>query len=201
MSSPIQVPEAPLSALDLFPVYLSAEEYKQATGKDAPAYNPSLPKKTWFDPDALSTPNGLRADGAFFATTAAIYPLLTAVKDSQGNWQAQTGVLELDRPTAAAVNIPKAGAPIPPNANKETVAVPRRGLDPAESLAQSPNMMDGVVVENKTLEAQARQQQDIAAGKFLPSDRALLEAIAAKLSLPAGPGLPAEAGAALAQGK
>ena len=42
---------AGIETLYRFPVFQTREEYKQATGKEAPPYNPSLPVKSWFDPD------------------------------------------------------------------------------------------------------------------------------------------------------
>lgn len=39
-----------LQSLYLFPVYQTREAYKAATGKEAPAWNPAKPIKSWFDP-------------------------------------------------------------------------------------------------------------------------------------------------------
>lgn len=42
---------AGLGTLYLFPVYQTREQYKAATGRDAPAWNPNLPTKSWYDPN------------------------------------------------------------------------------------------------------------------------------------------------------
>jgi hypothetical protein len=44
-----------LYAAFLFPVFQTREEYKEATGEDAPAWDPSQPVKNWFDPAARNT--------------------------------------------------------------------------------------------------------------------------------------------------
>lgn len=40
-----------LQALYLFPVYQTREQYKAATGKDAPLWDPTKPIKSWRDPN------------------------------------------------------------------------------------------------------------------------------------------------------
>lgn len=42
---------AGLDTLYLFPVYQTREQYKAATGQDAPAWTPNAPTKSWFDPN------------------------------------------------------------------------------------------------------------------------------------------------------
>jgi len=41
---------AGIQNLYVFPVYQTREQYKAATGKDAPPWNPSKPVKSWLDP-------------------------------------------------------------------------------------------------------------------------------------------------------
>lgn len=43
---------AGLGSLYLFPVYQTREQYKAATGKDAPLWNPNKPVKSWEDTNA-----------------------------------------------------------------------------------------------------------------------------------------------------
>jgi len=47
-------PQYPISVLNLFPVYTSRAAYQQATGQQAPPFDPSQPIKGWADP----TPSG-----------------------------------------------------------------------------------------------------------------------------------------------
>src|ERR1051326_1259676 len=39
-----------ISVLNLFPTYASRAAYQQATGQQAPPFDPSQPLKRWFDP-------------------------------------------------------------------------------------------------------------------------------------------------------
>lgn len=42
---------AGIDTLYLFPVYQTREQYKAATGQNAPVWNPTKPIKSWFDPN------------------------------------------------------------------------------------------------------------------------------------------------------
>jgi hypothetical protein len=44
-----------LYKLFIFPVFQTREEYKQATGEEAPPWDPNQPVKNWFDPAARNT--------------------------------------------------------------------------------------------------------------------------------------------------
>jgi hypothetical protein len=76
--SPAQPNQAqyPLSALYLFPLYLTRAAYQQATGKQAPPFNPSLPIKTWADPN----PDGTVYD--FFDPTAGVLGYVNTFEDA-----------------------------------------------------------------------------------------------------------------------
>ena len=58
-------PQYQISTLDLFPVYATRAAYQQATGQQAPPFDPSRPLKGWADP----APNGQRY--LVFDSTAA----------------------------------------------------------------------------------------------------------------------------------
>jgi len=49
-------PQYPLSDLYLFPAYATRAAYQQATGQQAPPFNPALPIQTWADPAPSGQP-------------------------------------------------------------------------------------------------------------------------------------------------
>jgi|HigsolmetaAR201D_1030396.scaffolds.fasta_scaffold19733_3 hypothetical protein len=167
-----QFPTYPIQELYLFPYYRTREEYKRATGKEAPPYKPYKPRKHWFDPAAANSANRYityphaivtKADGV----TPAIGPDRKPVIDQ----------LILLKEDAAELNIP----PTEPVAADEIpvilpeIQVPLRPLDPREELDFA--FGGAVIVKNLDL------YEEIAEGGFGSQDRKLLKAIAEKLGV------------------
>jgi hypothetical protein len=164
-------PKYAISNLYLFPTYATREEYKTATGQEAPEWNPYRQPKCWFDPNALqSTSRRIIYEYALATdpdTGGTIF-------DEQG--RPKLDALVLDRDEAAAVNIPPKGTGMTnvPGADVPEVPVPMRALEPNEELFLDFGAV--IVVRNKDLYAQI----DVG---FSASDRALLEKIAKKLGV------------------
>ncbi len=152
----------------LFRRFGTVAEYRAAFGEDPPPFATSLRPKFWFDSSVdLTDPEGE-------------VPYMI-VKRVAGNW----GMVNITMAAAEAarVNIPPDGTTISgEDANSpfgQAVLRPERELPvrpllPNEALYATPF---GVSVVRLDL----RLKQDEEAGKFLPSDRSLLTAIASKL--------------------
>ncbi len=86
--------------LYVFPVYQTREQFKAATGKEAPTWNPSKPIKSWFDP----SPPVSDADGdvRYLMLALGADGKTPAVKNG-APYLRMTRVAHLD---AIAVNIP-----------------------------------------------------------------------------------------------
>ena len=78
-------PQYQISTLDLFPVYATRDAYQQATGRQAPPFDPSQPLKGWVDPSPSGQPYMI------FDSTAAA----TGYLRQMGLTAAQAGQLNL----------------------------------------------------------------------------------------------------------
>jgi hypothetical protein len=168
--SALPYPTYGITHLYLFPVYQTREAYKQATGVEAPPYDPTKPLKSWFDPKAAES-----------TSRKLVYERVIAYADNGMPLASLDGkpVLEpllIDRLVAATVNIPPKGPNIPdaPTTGLE-IPVPLRALYADEELYFQ--FGGSVAVKNKALFGQ------LEAGNFTAADRALLQAIAEKLGI------------------
>lgn len=159
-----------ITHLYLFPVYQTREAYQQATGMEAPPYDPTKPIKSWFDPKAAENPS-----------RKIVYDRVIALADNGAPLASLDGkpVLEpllMDRPIAATVNIPVKGRDIPDQVPTGfEVPVPLRALDADEELYFQ--FGGSIAVKNKKLFGQ------LETGGFTAADRALLQAIAEKIGI------------------
>ncbi len=159
-----------ISNLYLYPLFQTREAYFQATGKEAPAYDPTKPVKCWFDPRAADSPQ-----------RRIVYERTVAYADNGMPMVGPDGKpflepMVLDKAVAATVNI----APKGPELRDEPVTgveipVPVRALEPGEELYLQ--FGGTVAVRNNLLWA-----ADVEVG-FRGSDRALLQAVAEKLGI------------------
>jgi hypothetical protein len=158
-----------ISNLYLFPLYQTREAYREATGKEAPPYNPLKPIKSWFDPKASENPRRKLVYDNVIALADNGQPLV----DENGRPFLEP--LLIDREDAAAVNIPIKGfdrAPEPTTGFE--VPVPLRALEPGEELYFQ--FGGAIAIRNTTLWEQLEEG-------FTASDRALLHSIAEKLGV------------------
>lgn len=173
MSSSTQLPPTyGVSNLYLFPVFQTREAYRLAVGVEPPPYNERIPIKSWFDPDA----HKITRRKIIYENVIACNPDNGApLADDAGKPMLEP--LVIDVAFAGAVNIPfKApGVPDKPTTGFET-PVPLRPLTDNEELFFQ--FGGTVAVKNKAAFAQLEQL-----GKFTDQDRALLQAIAAKLGI------------------
>lgn len=160
----------PLNTLYLFPVFQTREEYFNATGEQAPPWNPNKPVKTWFDPAARKSTR---------RTIIYDYSLMyhengTLVLDKTGHPLLDT--LALLKEDAAQVNM------LPDEKQVDygwgsrvaSIPVPLRQLNPSEELVLT--FGNVVAVRDKSASV-----SDPTAFTF--SDRQLLEKIAQKLGV------------------
>ena len=161
-------PTYSLDRLYLFPLYQTRDSYTQATGQEAPAFDPQRPPKYWFDPEAEKS---LRRN-VVYDTVVCYLENGGLLLDEAGKPQVESMILL--KQEAATVNIPPNETNVP-GASVPCVPVPLRALDADEELVLG---FGGVVlVRNKSI------SEDTTEG-FTPSDRALLQAIARKLNVP-----------------
>lgn len=161
-----------IANLYLFPVYTTREAYKQATGVEAPAYDPSKPIKSWFDPAAAENPRRK----IIYDHVIAYGP--NGMPEVGPDGKPFTEPLMIEREWAGTVNIsPKsfsATGPTEPPVTGQEVPVPMRPLEAGEELFLQ--FGGTVAVKNKDLFANLEQG-------FTGRDRALLFAIADKLGV------------------
>lgn len=161
-------PKYSLSKLYLFPTYQSREEFRSATGADAPPFDPRRPPKYWLDPAAASK-----------TARTIIYDRVLAVDDGGKPVAGPDGnpfmePMALSKADAGSVNIPPSATNVP-GADVPLVPVPLRALEPDEQLFFD---FGGVVsVKNTKLYPQP------AGEGFTAQDRQLLQAIAIKLGV------------------
>lgn len=164
-------PISALAELYLFPYYLSQEDYKKATGMDAPAYVPYKPRKYWLDPQAKeSTKRYIIYDRSLVTKDDGFTP---AVGEDH---QPVVDQLILPKEDAAVVNIPptrfyEPGQEPPPSPE---VQPPLRALLTNEVIYF--HLGGSVMVKRPDL---LEQMND----GFNSADRRILEAIAAKLGV------------------
>lgn len=159
-----------ISNLYLFPVYQTREAYRQATGLEAPPYDPNRPLKSWFDPKAMDNPR-----------RKIIYENVIAYAENGAPLVGPDGKpllepLVIDKDFAAVVNIPfKApGVPDQPTTGLE-IPAPLRAVEETEELFFQ--FGGTVAVKNKAAFA------ELEVGGFSVSDRRLLLAMADKLGV------------------
>ena len=166
--SALPLPKYELQKLCLFPEFGSREDYRKATGQEAPPWTPGRPLKLWFDPAAADSPK-----------RSIIYDQVLAVSEHGVALHGPDDKpflepLVLYKQEAATVNLRPEGAP-PPEEELVPVPVPLRALDPEEELDFDWGGI--VIVRNKTW----KQEEDASGSGFGEKDRALLTAIAKKL--------------------
>lgn len=166
-----------------FRLYQKRADYKEATGKDAPDYDPTRRIKRWEDPAAAD--EGL---------PEVIYQNVLMTKKNSTDWVLRNGVpvttvLALPVDEAMTVNLP------PEDSSGNTsiqdpreVPCPFLPLGPDEVLAVAGAEMGflsgtQIVIRNTKLFAEEMAKQADESGKFTSADRAMLKAIAAKLGV------------------
>ena len=172
-----------LNANPPFPIYKDRKDYKERTGQEAPPYSPDRPLKFWADVNA-------GADGA----PEVVY-LNNIMLKSDGYWFLRNGApttkpLVLTAEEAQTVNLPPedpSGNTVVP-ANTKVLACPFRDLGSDEVLAiagPEMGMLSGtqIVIRNTKLYAAELAKEADDSGKFTPTDRALLKAIASRLGV------------------
>lgn len=152
----------PLDALHLFRAFQSRAQYKEATGKDAPDFDPRLPVKNWFDPDAAGK-RGTR--------TYLVY-----------SW-AQDKLPELEEYTvaatyAASVNMLPDRLDVGDNKDGVAEPVPVRDLKASEIFVSLPG---GIAVQDTSLLGGAGGA--VGGDGFVRADRDVLMRIADKLGV------------------
>lgn len=158
-----------LEHLYLFPYYQTREAYREATGEEAPEWNPSRPPKYWFDPEVRKQSKRNVVYDHVIAYSANGIPLVSPDE------KPVTDVLLLHKDEAGAVNIPPKGPTISniPGADVPEIAPPLRELKEDEELFF---IFPGVVA------VRLKSHQEADRG-FTEEDRALLQAIARRLSV------------------
>lgn len=180
LAYPLPTPTAstyPLSALYLFPVFQTREQFKQVMGYDAPPYNPSIQVKSWMD---------LSAQGS--AQRNVIYQNVIALAENGQPLLNEKGepffeLMLLRREIASSANIkPKSfdGSAVELPETGYEIPVPCRELLPEESLYLS----FGGLVMVRNSKNEAKEPAPVPApGDFTQEDRALLQAIATKIGV------------------
>ena len=158
-----------LDQLYLFPYYQTREDYKTATGHEAPPWNPNRAPKAWEDPKALDSARRNIVYDYVVAYAKNGSPLVDA------NEKPMMDVLVLAKEEAASVNIPPKGPTVSNivGAGVLEIPPPLRALDPSEELFMP---FFGVVA--------VRNRDFLPLGPgFNQDDRTLLRAIAQKLGV------------------
>jgi hypothetical protein len=165
--SALNYPVYSINNLYLFPAYMTRDEYKTATGQEAPVWNTDRAPKYWFDPDAKNATRMSVVYDIVIATNANGVPLIG------DDGKPMTDVMVLSKAEAGSVNIPPKGANVT-GADATVVPPPLRPLEPGEELFFS---LGGVVsVKNIDLFSQLDNG-------FTVKDRKILVAIATKLGI------------------
>jgi len=155
-----------IGALFLYPWYSSRQDYLNATGIEAPPFDPSKPPKYWFDPEA---PKSIKKFVGY-ERVLAVDEKGHALAGPDGKPYLEP--LLLARADAATVNIPR-GVTNEPGADQPPVPCPLRALEPEEELYF---LLGEAWVHNKNI-------PDTTVVGFSVQDRALLAAIAQKLGV------------------
>ena len=161
----------PITVLNAFPTYATPEDYTRATGQPCPAWTLSKHPKYWFDPKPKKMTTG--PDGT-------AYTMYT--NSFLGNFDPDTQLpifesLMLSLTEASTVNIPPTGTGETnvPGADANPVQCPSKPLTSTQQ-----------IVRYGVLQIPAVRNLDVPlpsddATNFTNADRALLQAIAAKL--------------------
>lgn len=158
-----------IGELELFKKFMSREAYEEAFGIPAPAYNPDLRPKYWKDDSVdLSDPEA----EVEYLVPKIVGGVWRLVRTMMPNWE------------AAACNIPDTlpSGVTPSNPEWEGRGRPMREF-PVRPLLANEALYSGfgnTCMVGRT-DLLAKQEQE--SGKFLASDRVLLQAIAAKLNV------------------
>lgn len=165
----LPIPKYGLEKLNLFPYFQTRQQYRQATGQEPPAFDPTRPPQAWYDPQMVHS-----------TKRTVIYDNVLAI-DEKGRPKrnAEGGPyfepLMILRSEAATVNIPEKNAANEPGTEVPEVPPPLRALDADEELIID---FGGIVmVRNKRLNTEVPVN-------FSAQDRELLKAIARKLNVP-----------------
>ncbi|MFN7542221.1 MAG: hypothetical protein ACK5TN_05450 [Acidobacteriota bacterium] len=160
----------PINDLYLFPFFQSRDDYSQATGEEAPAWDPSKPVKCWFDPAARNTNRR-----TFLYDIVLMYDKNGMVlSDAQG--LPQTEQLALLREDAGRVNMLPREKMVDygPGSKVAPIPVPMRPLKETEELVFT---FGGVVA------VRLKDFYKNTVNTFTIADRRLLEKIAQKLGV------------------
>lgn len=164
----LPLPKYGLDKLYLFPIFQTREQYRDATGEEAPPFDPNRPPQAWFDPEAKNS-----------TKRVIVYEHALAVAENGLPKRNADGMpflepLALPKAEAATVNIPYKRAGNERGADAPEVPCPVRPLDPQEELFFD---FGGIpMVRNKTI-------AEAANFGFSPQDREILRAIARKLNV------------------
>jgi len=170
-TGPIATATAPLSALNLFPVFPTAEQYKAATGTDAQPFDDTLPIKTWADPDGEA------------GQISTYLELLPGTPGPGGMVPYKYKDFYMDGGLAAKLNLPTERN-LTMLQNHAKWPMPVRALAVGESLREGGMLgMGGTLLVNDALYGQSQKAAVAASGDFTADDRALLQAIAGKLGV------------------
>lgn len=160
----------PINDLYLYPFFQTRDEYFQATGQEAPDWDPSRPVKSWFDPEARNSNRR-----TFLYDNVLMYDRNGMVlSDEKGIPQVEQ--LALLREEAARVNILPRERMVDygPGSKVAPIPVPMRPLTESEELVFT---FGGVVAVRKK-----NAYKDIV-NAFTVQDRRLLAKIAEKLGV------------------
>lgn len=161
-------PKYGLNQLYLFPVYQTRADYKAATGKEPPPFDPTRPSQHWFDPEASKSPKRILVYDRALAIDEKGYPK----RDANGKPYLEP--LVLPKTEASTVNIPYKEAANEPSSGLPDVPVPCRELHDDEELDF--DFGGVVIVRNKNF-------ADQTVVGYTAADRELLRAIARKLNV------------------
>lgn len=162
-----------IQELYLYPTYASRAEYREKTGKEAPAFDPSRPPKNWLDPQAAASPRRLVVYDSVLVLKADGLPM------AGPDGKPLTDFLVLKKEDAASVNIWEGGMGVDIPVDAPT-PVPMRALNQNEQLIFN-GPMNAVMVRDKSVPL-----AELGDG-FTTKDRELLYAIAAAIGVKTKP--------------
>jgi len=154
-----------LENLYLFRRYQTRADYQQATGAEAPPFDPTKRPKYWFDPTAKDSPRR----NILYDNVLVVGESGTAIPGPDG--KPMLDLMTLPKLEAATVNIPPEGTEIEAADSYEAL-MPLRNLEPGEELI----FQFGGLVAVKNVELFDSLKEGFTAG-----DRTLLQSIARKL--------------------
>ena len=154
-----------LENLYLFRRYQTRADYQQATGAEAPPFDPTKRPKYWFDPTAKDSSRR----NVVYDNVLVVSEFGKPIPGPDG--KPMLDLLTLPKMEAATVNIPPEGTNIE-GTDKYEELLPLRDLEPGEELI----FQFGGLVAVKNVELFDSLKEGFTAG-----DRTLLESIARKL--------------------